>query len=139
MGVDFCCKSPSPNPFHQGRGTEELEMHELTIATNIKKVVEESLKDKTAKVCKIKLQIGKLTAVVPDSLRFCFQFVSEGTSAEGADLEIEEIPVRGKCQKCGSDFVIDEPVFICPLCGSNQIELLSGRELMVESREIEEE
>lgn len=113
-------------------------MHELTIAENIKKVVEESIKDRAAKVRKIKLQVGRLTAVVPESLRFCFQFTAEGTSVEGAELEIEEVPVRGRCQRCGSDFTIDEPVFICPLCGSNQIELLSGRELMVESIEIEE-
>ncbi len=114
-------------------------MHELTIATNIRKVVEESLKDKRVKVRKIRLQVGKLTAVVPDSLRFCFQFVIEGTPVEGAELEIQEIPVKGRCKSCGSSFTIEEPIFLCPLCGSNQIELLSGRELMVESIEVEEE
>lgn len=113
-------------------------MHELTIAENIKKTIEEVLKDKKAVVTRINLRVGKLRAVVPEALIFCFKFIAEGSSMENAELKIQEIPVKGICKKCDRDFVIDEPLFICPFCGSNHVELLSGRELEIESIEIEE-
>jgi hydrogenase nickel incorporation protein HypA/HybF len=114
-------------------------MHEFAIAENVKKIVEESVEDKTMKVCKVKLKVGKLRAVVPDFLMSCFQYTIEGTSIQDAELDIEEIPVRCKCKNCGSDFTIDEPLFICTICGSQQIDILTGMELLVESIEIEEE
>lgn len=114
-------------------------MHELSIAENIKNVVEESLEDRNAKVSCINLKIGKLTAVVPESLQFCFQFVAKGTCVEGAVLTIEEIPVKARCEKCGFQFSIDAPLFLCPRCGSGKIEVLSGSELFIKSIEIEED
>jgi len=113
-------------------------MHELTIAENIKKTLEEVLKDRKAVVTRINLRIGKLRAVVPEALLFCFKFVAEGSLMENAELKIQEIPVKGTCKSCGKDFIIDEPLFICPFCASNHIELLSGTELEIESIEIEE-
>ncbi|OQX52352.1 MAG: hydrogenase maturation nickel metallochaperone HypA [Candidatus Cloacimonas sp. 4484_209] len=114
-------------------------MHELSIAENIKNVVEESLKGKKVKVTCINLKIGKLTAVVPESLQFCFQFVSKGTAVDGAVLKIKEIPVRARCKKCGNEFSIDSPLFLCPICGSGKIDVLSGNELLIKSVEIEED
>jgi len=114
-------------------------MHELSIAENIREVVVESLGERKAKVSHINLKIGKLTAVVPDSLRFCFQFVAKGTAMEGAKLMIEEISVKGRCIECGEDFTIDAPLFLCPHCGSGKIELKTGYELFIKSIEIEEE
>lgn len=110
-------------------------MHELAIAENIKSIVEENIKDKELKVCNIKVQVGKLRAVVPDFLRYSFQYSTEGTPIQGAELEINEIPVNCKCKDCGSKFIIEEPLFICPHCGSQQIDILTGMELLVESIE----
>ncbi len=114
-------------------------MHELSIAENIKKVVEESLEGRTGKVSCINLEIGKLTAVVPESLQFCFQFVGQGSPVEGAELKIQEISVKAKCNSCGSGFDIDYPLFVCPRCGSRELKILSGTELFIKSIEIEED
>lgn len=114
-------------------------MHELTIAESINNIVQETLGERKARVSRINLEIGKLTAVVPDSLRFCFQFVAKDTPAENAELNIEEIPVRCRCAECRSEFTLDFPVFLCPHCGSGEVKLLSGRELFIKSIELEEE
>ena len=113
-------------------------MHELTIAENINKIVQKNLLDKTVRVNKINLKIGKLTAVVPDALKFCFQAVARGTPAEGAVVEIEEVPARANCTNCNLNFTIDEPCFLCPNCHSGKIKLTSGRELFIESLEVED-
>jgi hydrogenase nickel incorporation protein HypA/HybF len=96
------------------------------------------LGEREAKVLRINLQIGKLSAVVPDSLRFCFQFVAKDTLAENAELAIEEISVTCKCTACASEFTLDFPAFLCPHCGSGEVRLLSGQELFIKSIEIEE-
>lgn len=113
-------------------------MHELTIAENISKIVQKNLPDKTVKVYKIRLKVGKLTAVVPDALRFCFQAVAQGTPAAHATLEIEEVPARANCTNCNLKFTIDEPCFLCPNCHSGNIEFTSGRELFIQSFDIED-
>ncbi len=114
-------------------------MHELSIAESINNIVQETLGEREAKVLRINLQIGKLSAVVPDSLKFCFQFVAKDTPTENAELNIEEISVTCKCTACGSEFTLDFPVFLCPHCGSGEVKLLSGRELFIKSIELEEE
>jgi hydrogenase nickel incorporation protein HypA/HybF len=71
-------------------------------------------------------------------LRFCFEIAAKDTPLEGAELKIDEIPVVAHCNDCGFEWTIEEPVFTCKHCTSGSIELLSGRELDIESIEIAE-
>jgi len=103
------------------------------------KIVQEHLpKDQPAKVTKISLKVGKLTAIVPDSFKFCMEIISKDTPAEDAQILIEEVPLTVECQDCKTVSDLEEPVFICPNCGGNNLALISGRELFVESIEVEE-
>jgi hydrogenase nickel incorporation protein HypA/HybF len=113
-------------------------MHEMGIATEIVRIVTESIPADIAdpKVARINLKVGKLAAVVPQSLQFCFEIAAEQTAAEGAELNIEEITVSARCDQCRHMWEILEPVFDCPACGSTTIEMLSGRELDIESIEL---
>ena len=113
-------------------------MHELALAENIHKIVQEHLPDTHGTVRKIHLKIGKLRGVVPDSLRFCFQIIAQKTQAAQAILEIEEVSARAHCTNCQADFTIDGPYFLCPNCHSGKIQVTSGQELFVESFEVEE-
>ena len=88
------------------------------------------------RVEKINLKIGKLAAVVPDSLRFCFDIAVKDTLLEGAQLGIRELPVTARCRECDMQWTIESPVFVCDNCGSGSLEILSGRELDIESIEI---
>ena len=116
-------------------------MHEMGIALQIIEIATASipLDAGPVRVEKIRLKIGKLAAVVPDSLRFCFDIAVKDTPLEGAKLAIEELPVVAKCKDCNTQWTISGPAFNCENCGSGSLEIISGRELDIESIEISEE
>lgn len=115
-------------------------MHEMGIAMEIIDIAIASIPDdlQGARVESINLEVGKLSAIVPDSLRFCFDLAIRDTVLVGAKLNIEEVPVVAKCKDCNTQWVIDEPVFTCKACNSSSLDILSGRELDIKSIEIEE-
>jgi hydrogenase nickel incorporation protein HypA/HybF len=105
-------------------------MHELSITQSVVEAVTE--RTGSAVVVSVRLRVGRLSGVVPDSLRFCFELVTAGTPLEGALLEIDEPEGRGHCRTCGAQFALPDPVLLCH-CGSADIEVLTGRELAVAS------
>ena len=115
-------------------------MHEMGIALEIIDIVRDSLPaDKPdIRVERVNLKVGKLSAVVADSLTFCFEVAAKDTPVDGAKLAIEEIPVTARCKGCGHNWTIDSPVFTCPACQNADIEMLTGRELDIDSIEIME-
>ncbi len=116
-------------------------MHEMGIALRIVEIASASLPVDlgAARVSKVNLKVGKLAAVVPESLRFCFDVAIKDTPLKDAILAIEEVPVVASCKDCHAQWTIDEPVFICKTCQSGSLEILSGRELDIESIEVIEE
>ncbi len=116
-------------------------MHEMGIAMQIVEIASASIPADIddVRVERINLKVGKLTAVVPESLRFCFQIVAQETLFCDADLNIEEIPIVAKCNDCNIEWTISEPAFICQECNSGSVEIISGRELDVNSIEIAHE
>lgn len=113
-------------------------MHEMSIAVNILDIVKLELdKNEASKLKSIKLKIGAMAAVEPESLSFCFHAITEGTDMAGAKLDIEEIPIRGKCKNCATEFELDLYFSTpCPRCGEASSELISGRELDIVSMEV---
>lgn len=116
-------------------------MHEMGIALQIIEIAAASIPAhlKHVRVAQVNLKIGKLTAVVPDSLRFCFDVAARETLLDGAVLNIEEKPVTARCKSCRHEWIVGEPVFVCEQCGSGDIEIISGRELDIQSIEILDE
>ncbi len=111
-------------------------MHELSIAQSLLDiVVEEATRNRLGSVNKVRLRIGELAAVVPESLTFCFDLVSRDTVASGAAIEIESVAVTARCDRCEVSFEVKDRVFECPRCGEPVLEMLSGRELYVMSIE----
>jgi hydrogenase nickel incorporation protein HypA/HybF len=116
-------------------------MHEMGIAMEIVNIATDSIPPdmQGARVVRVDLQVGRMSAIVPESLRFCFNIATKDTPLAGAELIIEEIPIEAKCNDCNHHWFIDEPVFVCEKCQSGSINLLSGRELDIKSIEIAEE
>ena len=116
-------------------------MHEMGIAMDILRIVQESIPAEMtgSKVQRVNLKVGQLSAIVPDSLRFCFNVVAANTVAEGAELAVEEVPVKARCSDCGHAWTIEDAVFVCPECKGGRVEMLSGRELDIVSIELSEE
>lgn len=110
-------------------------MHEMALAQRILQVALEAAEGQN--VQRIRLQIGRLQMVVPESLQFSFELVAEGTPAAGAALEMEETPARLQCGKCGAESRLDLPPFNCRHCGASEIEVISGDEVMVDDIELE--
>ena len=108
-------------------------MHELAIAESVVETVTQRLPD--AKVTCVRLEVGALSGVVPDSIRFCFDLATEGTGLAGARLEITEPPARCRCRACGAQFQPESPVVLCP-CGSPDVAVLSGEQLTIVSVEV---
>ncbi|WP_319406361.1 hydrogenase maturation nickel metallochaperone HypA [uncultured Desulfosarcina sp.] len=116
-------------------------MHEMGIAMEIVDIAKASIPEdmQGARVRRVNLQVGKLSAIVSDSLRFCFNLVVKDTPLEGAELAIEELPVVARCKDCQTQWTVEEPVFTCKNCQGGAIDILSGRELDIKSIEIEDE
>jgi hydrogenase nickel incorporation protein HypA/HybF len=113
-------------------------MHEMGVAMQVIEIATASIpKDMPdARVVRVNLKVGKLSAIVTDSLRFCFEIAAKDSPLDGAELAIEEVPVTARCKDCGRQWTIESPVFNCRYCRSGAVALLSGRELDIESIEI---
>lgn len=108
-------------------------MHELSIATNIINIVTANLTQYPgAKINSITVSVGVYSGMEPEALHFCFPLASEGTSVEGAKLHINVIPMKLTCNECGSCSEISSSM-LCPVCGSLEITVESGRDLVVSS------
>lgn len=108
-------------------------MHELSITQSVVDAVSERMPDATVK--RIRLEIGRLSGVVADSVRFCFDMVAEGTPLDGAVLEIIESSGRARCRSCGDEFEVNDLLALCR-CGAADLELLAGEELLIKEVEV---
>ncbi len=115
-------------------------MHELSIAASIVDAVTESAAAYPgARVTAVRLRVGALAAVIEDSLQFCWDIATEGTPLQGAALVVRVMPVVIHCAGCGVDAELDGvQSFRCPRCGELAADLRQGRELEIESIELEE-
>lgn len=108
-------------------------MHELGITRNIVEIVSEQAAG--AQVSRVKLAVGRLSAVLPDALRFCYSEVIRGTPLAESELEIEEIDGSARCLDCGTEYAMPLGGARCP-CGSYRFELLAGDELKIVEMDI---
>ncbi|GAA5195531.1 hydrogenase maturation nickel metallochaperone HypA [Rugosimonospora acidiphila] len=108
-------------------------MHELAIAESIVETVGGRCGD--ARVTRVLLSVGKLSGVVPDAIRFCFDLAAAGTPVAGARLDIEEPDGWARCRSCGGEFGVDDLILLCP-CGSADVEVRGGESLTIRSVEV---
>jgi hydrogenase nickel incorporation protein HypA/HybF len=103
-------------------------VHELAITEGVVDTVIARLGAR--RVVRVRLRVGRLSAVVPDALRFCFDECARGTTLEGAALEIVEVPIRIRCRSCRREVELDGALPLCP-CGSADVDVLGGAELLI--------
>ena len=108
-------------------------MHELSIAESVVDAV--LARTGGQHVTTVRLQVGRLSGVVPDALMFCFELATVGPALEGAELQIEAPTGRAHCRDCDQDFDVDDLILLCA-CGSADVEVVAGRELAVMSVEV---
>jgi hydrogenase nickel incorporation protein HypA/HybF len=115
-------------------------MHELSIVASVVDSVTESLAAYPgARVKEVRLRVGVLASVIEDSLHFCYGIAIEGTRLEGSKLVIQILPVIARCDHCNADVELAGlQSFRCPRCGEPVNDLRQGRELDIDSIEIED-
>jgi hydrogenase nickel incorporation protein HypA/HybF len=111
-------------------------MHEMALAQSMLEIVERTARDNgAARVTLVCIEIGALSHVEPDALRFCFDVVTRESLAEGARLDIRATPGEAWCMPCGMTVPLPRLGEACPRCGSYQLSISSGDAMRV--REIE--
>lgn len=113
-------------------------MHEMSLAEGVLQLVEETaLRERAQRVKLVVLEIGRLSSVEPEALKFCFEAVTHGSIAQDARLEILDVPGAGWCMPCGETVLMTESYGACPKCGSYQVQPTDGTEMRVKEIEIE--
>jgi hydrogenase nickel incorporation protein HypA/HybF len=111
-------------------------MHETAVIVGLLRILsEQAALHHVEKITRVRVKVGRLRAVEPQALRACFEVFSEGTLAEGAELVVDEVRVRGRCQACGREFDVPRYRFECPDCHGSEISVLAGQELYIENFE----
>jgi hydrogenase nickel incorporation protein HypA/HybF len=111
-------------------------MHEMALAESIVQIVEDTARSSAARAVRaVWLELGALSHVEHEALRFSFDVVVRGTVAEGARLEVVTTPGRAWCMPCGETVDLARLGDACPRCGSHQLQVTQGEEMRV--REIE--
>jgi hydrogenase nickel incorporation protein HypA/HybF len=105
-------------------------MHELAIMASVVDAVLERLPGR--QIASVTLEVGRVSGIEPDALRFCFELVTSGTGLEGAELEIMEPSARAQCRSCGTEFEVSSRILLCE-CGSADVRLDGGDQLAIRS------
>lgn len=115
-------------------------MHELAITQSmLDLVVEQAKQAGGSKVARIDLLVGEMCGFVKESVQFYFDLLSKGTIAEGASLNFTMVPATARCKVCGKIFEMKEFSWACPDCAQTSLDVIGGKELRVESIEVEDE
>ncbi len=113
-------------------------MHEMAICESIREAIEEqALKSAFTSVKRVTLEIGPLSGVEVEALRFGFDVAMRGSVAEEARLEIFEPTAAAWCLPCAQTVPIAARYDPCPRCGSHQLQVTAGEELRIMEMEVE--
>ncbi|MBN1916824.1 MAG: hydrogenase maturation nickel metallochaperone HypA [Verrucomicrobia bacterium] len=111
-------------------------MHELSIAEDLLAIVEKTAAEhQLVRVARLRIVVGALGNVVPEALEFALEVAGRGTVADGAQLEIIEVPVTVRCTECGTETELEDIAFVCSACGSVNVDVVRGSELYLDSIE----
>jgi len=113
-------------------------MHEIALAEGVLHLIEDAARRQAfSKVSTVWLEIGQLAGVEVEAMRFCFDAVTRGSVAEGAQLGIVATPGTGWCLQCAAAVTLSEAPVACPRCGGYQLQVTGGTEMRVKELEVE--
>ncbi|MCA1543517.1 MULTISPECIES: hydrogenase maturation nickel metallochaperone HypA [Bradyrhizobium] len=113
-------------------------MHEMAICLGIIQIVEEKVHERSSsRVRSICLEMGALSHAAPEAIRFCFAAAATRTVAEGAALNIVELPGVAWCMSCSKSVEIARRGECCPCCGSYHLQVTAGEQMRVKELEID--
>ncbi|MDP1734834.1 MAG: hydrogenase maturation nickel metallochaperone HypA [Sulfuritalea sp.] len=112
-------------------------MHEMSLAEGVLQLIEDAARDQEfVKVTTVWLEIGQLSGVEVEAMKFCFDAVTRDSVADGARLEIIALPGTGWCMACSKTVPMAEVFGECPQCGGYQMQVTGGTEMRVKELEV---
>lgn len=112
-------------------------MHEMSIVEGIRSAVEEAARVHSfSKVTRLRLEIGRFAGVEKQALEFAFDVVMRGSPAEGAELDILDLPGLALCYDCGETVEIADRLDPCPRCGGGRLMPQGGDEMRIKDMEV---
>jgi len=111
-------------------------MHELSICRSIVDIVDRHAAGRTVDI--VRLQVGQLRQIVPETLVYCWSLINEDTAYAGTRLEVDQVPASIECGDCGQLTALDEPVLACSSCGCTRVTIVSGEEFLITSMDVRE-
>ncbi len=113
-------------------------MHEMSLCESILGIIEdEAQKQGFRKVIRVRLEIGALSGVEIEAMRFGFDVVTRGSRVEGAELEIIQLPGTAWCLPCACEVEVAQRYDACPKCGGYQLQVTGGEEMRIKDLEVE--
>ncbi|MFK5984983.1 MAG: hydrogenase maturation nickel metallochaperone HypA [Pseudomonadota bacterium] len=113
-------------------------MHEMSLCEGVLQVLEDNAKSQGFKrVIAVWLEIGGLSGVEPEAMRFCFDAVTRDTLADHAILEILEVSGEAWCMICAKNIKVQQRFDKCPDCGSYQLQVTGGDHMRIKQLEVE--
>lgn len=105
-------------------------MHELSFANSIISIVLKEMAERDLNTVEsIGVRVGDLSCVCTEALLFGFEAATIDTALANTKLVIERVPVKGRCRSCGEELAVRDSIFICPSCGSTDLNITQGEEL----------
>ena len=123
-------------------------MHELSMANSmVEAILDTAKKNNAIKITEAILEVGELTMLNPEQLRFMMDILREDTIFEDAEIIINMIPIEVECEDCGfhgiskTDEGMDHlmAVATCPECDNTHVHILKGQEYNIKTIKIERE
>jgi hydrogenase nickel incorporation protein HypA/HybF len=113
-------------------------MHEQSIVESLLSIaLENAEKAEALKIHKISLVVGELSGVLDEAVTFYFNFLSRDTIAAGAVIDFKHVPAQLRCRKCEKVFESKDFDLRCPDCKEQEVDIIAGRELYIDSLEVE--
>lgn len=113
-------------------------MHEMSLAEGVLQLIEDAARQQNfSKVSTVWLEIGQLSGVEVEAMKFCFDAVVRGSVAQGARLEIIALPGTGWCMACAQSVAMAEVFGQCPKCGGHQMQVTGGTEMRLKELEVD--
>ncbi len=112
-------------------------MHEMSLCEGIRSVIEDQARHhEIQQVKRVRVEVGRFAGVEKPALEFAFDVVMRGSVAEGATLEMIELPGKAMCYDCVKEVEILDRLDPCPDCGGGKLMPVGGDELRIKDLEV---
>lgn len=111
-------------------------MHEMSLCEGMREVLEDQARlHELSRITRVRVEIGRFSCVEKTALAFAFDEVMRGSVAEGATLEMIDLPGRATCLDCNAEVVLEDRLSSCPRCGGGRLMPVAGDEMRIKNLE----